>query len=132
MNELSVNGEHIGNILVLLFVISVVFETALTPIFNWRFFAKHCEGKGVKTPVTIIAAVALLWNYDIDIFKHIVDAFAGENSDKSSSSFIGRIMTGLIVAGGSGAVFTIFTNLGLRDPKKLAEKAAKACGEIQG
>ena len=36
MTGLDVNWEAIGEILVLLFVISVVFETALTPIFNWR------------------------------------------------------------------------------------------------
>ena len=49
MTGLNVNWEQIGEILVLLFVISVVFETALTPIFNWRVFARFCEGKGVKT-----------------------------------------------------------------------------------
>ena len=32
MAGLNVNWEQIGNILVLLFVISIVFETALTPI----------------------------------------------------------------------------------------------------
>ena len=128
--SLTVNWEAIGNVLALLFVISVVFETALTPIFNWRFFAKHCEGRGVKTPITVIAAVALLWSYDIDIFKHVIDAFAGTgNAADSSSSFVGRLMTGLLVAGGSGAVFNIFTKLNLRSPDKLAAKAAAARGE---
>ncbi len=50
MTGLTVHWEQIGEVLALLFVISLVFETALTPIFNWRFFAKHFEGKGVKTP----------------------------------------------------------------------------------
>ena len=127
---LNVNWEQIGNILVLLFVISLVFETALTPIFNWRFFAKYCEGKGVKTPITIAAAVALLWGYDIDIFKQVIDAFAGTGATESSSNFIGRVMTGLLVAGGSGAIFNIFTKLGLRSPDKLAAKAAQARGQL--
>lgn len=137
MTGLNVNWEQIGEILVLLFVISIVFETALTPIFNWRVFAKYCEGKGVKTPITVAAAVALLWGYDIDIFKHVIDAFAAaegatsaaQDAAGSSSTFVGRIMTGLLVAGGSGAVFNIFTKLGLRDPRKLAEKAAQARGQ---
>ena len=127
MSSLNVNWEAIGNVLALLFVISIVFETALTPIFNWRFFAKHCEGKGVKTPITVAAAVALLWSYDIDIFKHIIDAFAGaDGSTESSSNFVGRIMTGFLVAGGSGAIFNIFTKLGLRSPDTLAKKAQDA------
>ena len=91
MTGLTVHWEQIGEILVLLFVISLVFETALTPIFNWRFFAKHFEGKGIKTPITIAAAVALLWSYDIDIFKHIIDAFADEGA-KTSSNPVGRII----------------------------------------
>ena len=136
MSSLNVNWDQIGNILVLLFVISLVFETALTPIFNWRIFAKFCEGKGVKTPVTVVAAVALLWGYDIDIFKHVIDAFANTGSTntgsiESSSNFIGRIMTGLLVAGGSGAIFNIFTKLGLRSPDKLAKKAAEARNQAQ-
>ena len=128
MTGLTVHWEQIGEILALLFVISLVFETALTPIFNWRFFAKHCEGKGVKTPITIAAAVALLWSYDIDIFKHIIDAFA-EGDAKTSSNFVGRVMTGLLVAGGSGAIFNLFAKMNLRNPQQLAEKAAQARGQ---
>ena len=148
MTGLNVNWEQIGEILVLLFVISVVFETALTPIFNWRVFARFCEGRGVKTPITVLAAVGLLWNYDIDIFKHVIDAFTAAEGTTgnaqgapaaaqeaaattreaagSTSTFLGRIMTGLLVAGGSGAVFNIFAKLGLRNPTQLADKAKKA------
>ena len=93
---------------------------------NWRVFAKFCEGKGFKTPITIIAAVGLLWNYDIDIFKHVIDAFASEGAPETGSTFLGRLMTGLLVAGGSGAIFNIFAKMGLRNPKQLAEKAQKA------
>ena len=146
MTGLNVNWEQIGEILVLLFVISVVFETALTPIFNWRVFAKFCEGKGVKTPITVLAAVGLLWNYDIDIFKHVIDAFttaegtagnaqgataATQEAAGSTSTFLGRVMTGLLVAGGSGAVFNIFAKLGLRNPTQLADKAKKAREEAK-
>ncbi len=123
MTGLDVNWEAIGEILVLLFVISVVFETALTPIFNWRVFARHFEGKGVKTPITVLLALALLWGYDIDIFKHVIDAFAENGADPSSSTVVGRIITALLVAGGSGAIFNIFAKIGLRNPTQLAEKA---------
>lgn len=133
MSELQVNWDQIVNILMVLLVISVVFETALTPLFNWRIFARHCEGKGVKTPITILAAIALLWSYDIDIFRNIIDAFnniseksGAPNSTESSSSLFGRIMTGFLVAGGSGAIFNIFRKLGLRDPKQIQQKAKEA------
>lgn len=140
MTGLNVNWEQIGEILVLLFVISVVFEVALTPVFNWRIFARFCEGRGWKTPITVIAAVSLLWNYDIDIFRHIIDAFAnasgGEGAGRSEavepkSTFLGRVVTGLLVAGGSGAIFNIFTKLNLRNPTQLTEKARKAREEAE-
>lgn len=142
MSELQVNWDQIVNILMVLLVISVVFETALTPLFNWRIFARHCEGKGVKTPITILAAIALLWSYDIDIFRNIIDAFnntseksGAPNSTESSSSLFGRIMTGFLVAGGSGAIFNIFRKLGLRDPKQIQQKAKEArdkAGQVAG
>ena len=131
MTGLNVNWEAISEILVLLFVISLVFETALTPIFNWRVFARFCEGKGWKTPITVIAAIALLWNYDIDIFKHIIDAFAKEGSAAAPSTFLGRMITGLLVAGGSGAIFNLFAKMNLRNPKQLAEKAAATRAEAE-
>ena len=135
VNGLNVNWEHIADVLALLFVISVVFETALTPIFNWRVFARHCEGKGFKTPITIVAAVVLLWSYDIDIFRHIIEAFSSADPNASQaesvSNVLGRLMTGFLVAGGSGAIFNIFTKLGLRNPEQLAAKAAQAREQAQ-
>ena len=75
----------------------------------------------------------MLWSYDIDIFKHVIDAFAGTDAGtESSSNIIGRIMTGFLVAGGSGAIFNIFTKLGLRSPGKLAQKAQGARVEAAG
>lgn len=129
--DLTVNWEQISHLLILLAVISIVFETALTPIFNWRIFARFCEGKGVKTPITVVAAILLLWNYDIDIFKHVIDSFARGDATKTDSTFFGRIMTGLLVAGGSGAIFNLFTKMGLRNPKQLAEKAQKTREEAE-
>ena len=50
MTGLSVNWEQIGQILALLFVISVVFETALTPIFNWPRVCQTLRGQGGQDP----------------------------------------------------------------------------------
>ena len=94
---------------------------------DWRVFARFFEGKGVKTPVTVIAAVTLLWSYDIDIFQHLIAAFG----NAADSSIFGRIITGLLVAGGSGAIFNLFSKLGLRDPTQLRAKAQEARDEAE-
>ncbi len=49
---LDVNWEQNGELLVLLFVTPVAFETALTPAFRWRLFVRFCGGRGRKTPIT--------------------------------------------------------------------------------
>ena len=53
--------EKLIQVLFMFLVLSVVFETALTPIFNWRVFCARFDGKGVKTPLTVIAAVVVFW-----------------------------------------------------------------------
>lgn len=121
--ELQVDMERIGQVLLMLAVIAVAFETALTPIFNWRLFARHCEGKGVKTPVTVILAIVLLWAYDLDIFKEIITSLHKDAS--TETSFMGRILTGLLVAGGSDGVFRVFARLGIRNPLAQKQKAVE-------
>ena len=121
MESLQVDMQRIGQVLLMLAVLAVAFETALTPIFNWRIFARHFEGKGVKTPLTVFVAIVLLWAYDIDIFKEIVVSI--DKGSTAQTSLMGRVLTGLLVAGGSDAVFRIFTRLGMRDPRSQKVKA---------
>ncbi|NIO82344.1 MAG: hypothetical protein GTN68_17500, partial [Candidatus Aminicenantes bacterium] len=55
-------------------VLSIVFESALTPIFNWRFFLAHFDGKGIKTFVTLVTAFLVFKSYNLDIFKDVLVA----------------------------------------------------------
>ena len=91
-------------------------------------FSTELRRKRLQNPISVLAAVILLWSYDIDIFKNLVDAISNtELKDQTcSSSNFGRIMTGFLVAGGNGAVFTIFMKFCFRGPGKLAEKARQA------
>lgn len=67
-------SPKIGKILIVFLVLSIVFEVALTPIFNWRFFLQHFEGKGYKTPIIITLAFVVFWSYDLDIVKDLLNA----------------------------------------------------------
>ncbi len=124
MGGLEVNFQHVADVVMVLAVIAVAFEVALTPIFQWRIFARYCEGKGVKTPITVVLAIFLLYHYDIDLFQEIIASLGKE----TQSTFLGRVITGLLVAGGSDAVFSLFTKMGIRRPdlrKKKAEDEQK-------
>ncbi len=118
----GIDTKKIGDVLIMLFVLSVVFEVALTPIFNWRLFLLHWEGKGIKTPLTIVLAFLVFWRYDVDIFARILEAFNGAKSP----GFWGKIVTAFLIAGGSDAIFRIFTKLKLHDPKKRKQKMLEA------
>ena len=123
--EADARLEKVGRILLVFLVLSVVFEVALTPIFNWRFFLMHFEGKGIKTPVTVILAFLVFWGYGLDIIKDLLISLGYS----ANLTFGGQFLTALLIAGGSDGVLRIFTKLGIRNPterKKKAEEARKA------
>ncbi len=113
--------QEVGLVIVKFLVLSVVFEVAMTPIFNWRFFLKHFEGKGVKTPLTVGLAFLVFWSYDLDIIRDLLKIW----DESIQISLGGQFITALLIAGGSDGVFRIFTKLGIRNPAERAEKAAE-------
>jgi hypothetical protein len=114
--------SKVGEVLIVILVLSVVFEVALTPIFNWRIFLKHAEGKGWKTPMVIGAALLVFWSYDLDIIRDLLVSLG----QSASLTFGGQILTALLIAGGSDGVFRIFTKLNIRNPVERKEKAEQA------
>lgn len=119
----QVNWDSIGNIIGMLLVLSVLFEQALTPIFNWRIFAEKFEGKGVKTPFTLILAFLLFWNFDLNIFKEVMLAFGKKVEPGKLGTFMGCAITSFLIAGGSGGIFNLYTKLNIRNPAALKTKA---------
>lgn len=114
--------EEVGHVLLVILALSVVFEVALTPVFNWRFFLLHFEGKGAKTPITVILALIVFWGYDLDIIKDLLISLGYT----ANMTFGGQILTALLIAGGSDGVLRIFTKLGIRNPLERKEKAEEA------
>jgi hypothetical protein len=121
--------DSVGRVLLVFLVLSVVFEVALTPLFNWRIFMVHFEGKGYKTPITVVLAFIVFWSYGLDIIRDLLVAL-GQPANKSLG---GQILTALLIAGGSSGVFQIFTKLKIRmDPDERqtkTEEARKAMGQ---
>jgi len=119
---LNVNWDSVGSVLIVFLVLSIVFETAMTPVFNWRIFLLHFEGKGVKIPLTVISAFIVFWAYNLDIVANLLTALGHPQNPNLG----GRILTAFLIAGGSDGVFRIFTKLGIRNPTERKEKAAEA------
>src|SRR5882672_5318127 len=69
---------RVGEVLLVFLVLSVVFEVALTPIFNWRIFLRYLEGNGWKTPITVVLAFLVFWGYRLDIIRDLLVALGYE------------------------------------------------------
>ncbi len=114
--------HSVGDVLLTILVLSIVFEAAMTPIFNWRLFLKYAEGKGMKTPIVIGTAFLVFWSYDLDIIHNLLLALG----QKAECGFGGQVLTALLIAGGSDGVFRIFTKLGIRNPAERKKKAEES------
>ena len=110
-------------ILVLFLLLSVVFEAAMTTVFNWRWFAKRFEGRGVKTPLTVVLAWIVVDSFNVDLVSRILNVVGGGDH---AATFSGQVLTALLIAGGSDMVYRIFTRLGIRNSAERAAKAAEA------
>jgi hypothetical protein len=119
----DVDRTKIVNVLVLVLVLSLVFESAMSVIFDWRVFIRHFEGRGVKTPFIIGVAFLIFLNYDLDIVTQLLAAFPNVNADTGGVTLSGQLLTALLIAGGSGGVFRIFSRLGIRSPEERDRKA---------
>lgn len=109
-------GE-VGGVLLIFLVLSIVFESALSPVFNWRVFRNRFDGKGVKTPIVVILAFVVFWSYDLDIINDILVAvnYIAE-TDPRSYTLGGQALTALLIAGGSSGILNIYKRLGIRSP----------------
>lgn len=119
--------DKVGKVLVTFLVLSVLFEVALTPLFNWRRFIKYLDGGGWKTPITIGLAFLIFWKYELDIVSDLLVALGRQDQD-SAPNFGGRILSALVIAGGSSGVLEIFRTLGIREK---AQERQKRVTEIQ-
>ena len=128
--ETSTTTDALGEVLVAFLVLSLIFESALTPIFNWRVFAARFEGQGVKTPLTVILALLVFWGYKLDILRDVLVALR-RPPEPPEITFWGQVITAFLIAGGSDGVFRIFTKLKIRDPAARKAKAEQARAALE-
>jgi hypothetical protein len=95
-----------------LFVVATVMESALTTLFNWRLYREFFNGRAVKTLVMIGVGYSIVNAFQYDVVARII-GFAGGKAEPTISS---GILSALVLAGGSAAVFELFKRLGLRPP----------------
>jgi len=122
----GMDRTRVINVLFLVLALSLVFESAMSVLFDWRLFIRYFEGRGVKTPLIITVAFLVFLNYDLDIVAELLRGFPEIQAQNIGSPTLpGQILTALLIAGGSGGVFRIFARLGIRNPEARERKARK-------
>lgn len=97
-----------------LLAVATVMETALTTLFNWRLYREFFNGRAVKTVVMVLFGGIIVSVFSYDVIARIIVLAGG----KEAVTPVSGILSALVLAGGSAAVFELFTRLGLRSPVK--------------
>lgn len=98
---------------VLVFVI--IIESAMAAVFNWRFYRVMFGGHAIRTPIMVVVGWLVVTQFDYDIVARLLQ-LSIHGTDTVASTALSKILSALVIAGGSGGVFAIFARLGLRNP----------------
>jgi len=123
--------EQIGAALLWLFVIAALVQTALTVIFSWRWFIILLDGTGVKFLINLAFGLAIAFGGDLNAFDQIVGAVLREGGQAGGEPLfgtLGKLLTALILAGGTEAVHRLAMIFGLKAPPPVSEREAAIVG----
>ena len=104
-----------------LFAIALALESALHLVFTWRPFITTFDGQAVKPLVSFAVALVVVWTSGLDIAADLVSSYL---ATPPGSDFPGRVLTAMILAGGSSGVNRLMQSLGIRPTS--AQQAAPA------
>lgn len=117
--------------LTILLVTAILIENALAVIFNWRVFLTYFSLRGVKTIVSFAVSYAVVLTFDIDVTGDLLgvylapDGVAAADIPDRSNGF-SKILTALILSGGSSGVNNLMISLGYRERGRDQVAAAMA------
>ena len=112
--------QSIINLLVMIFILSVLIEVALAVLFQWRVFLRFAHGRGWKVPIAFVVSLAIVIAHEIDLPGDVVAAFGVTTG---AGKGVGYVIGAFIIAGGSSSVNAVFAKLGWRNPLAQNEKA---------
>ncbi len=104
----------IGAQLLLLLVLSILLESGLSVLFNYRYFLVFLDGRGWKTPISFIVSLIFVFGFGINTVGEVLKAFGLVHKD--DLEWPSQFVTALILTGGSSLIFQLFEMFGLRSP----------------
>lgn len=101
-------------VLFLLFVLAIILESALAILFNWRPFIETFNARAVRPLVSLGFALTLVYMFALDLVTSLAKLI---RPDVPALDDTGKILTGMVIAGGSAAVNNIMVGLGFRQAR---------------
>ncbi len=98
-------------VLLALFVLAVVLESALALLFRWRPFLTVFDSRTVNSIIAFVVAYILVKLFKLDLVSSLVNTYSDA---PHAESFPGYVLTAMIIAGGSAGVNHLLQTLGLR------------------
>mgnify|MGYP000859630703 CR=1 FL=1 len=94
-----------------LFVLALLLEAALSLLFNWRVFLSLFDSRGAKTLFSFLGALWLVKAFELDIMARIMALLW---NPEITSDWMTKILSSMVLAGGSSAVNSLMVALGFR------------------
>lgn len=120
------------SLLVNLFVLSVILESAYTTLFSWRIYMIYLGGKGYKVPIMVTLNIVLLSVFGYDFFEQLFEIIKGTSgsladpiitsTNLETKDLIGYFFSALLLAGGSKAILEILNKLKIRNSAEADHK----------
>lgn len=92
-------------------VIAIILEQALALIFDWKPFRETFDRKAVKPLVSFLFAAGIVNEFGLDVLHTLIDAYGGS---PQGAGVLSKLVTALVLAGGSGGINRILQRLGVR------------------
>jgi hypothetical protein len=99
------------------FVIALVFEHAMSIIFNWRVFLNNWNNKGLKTVILVGSSATLTFSLGLNIFEKLLPSL-GQSYTNSSDPGLQVFFTALFIAGGSSGIYEVLKKTVVRDEER--------------
>jgi hypothetical protein len=104
----------LSKVLLTFLVMSLLLEFALSRIFEFRWFIRWMEGRGLKLPVAVVFALLLIMPLGLDLVTEVARIL---NPEKPHDPWwLTYFLSALILSGGSATIFQLYRALGLRAP----------------
>jgi hypothetical protein len=97
--------------LFLLFVVATVLESALALLFNWRPFVETFNARAVRPVVSFIVSLIVVFTWKLDIMTGLAKLISAQVPELD---WTGKILTAMVLAGGSAAINNLMVTLGFR------------------